>query len=466
MRKRPKGEKYRNLYVRGGAIYYERVIRKQDDGKPLRKKLSTKTSDWDEAASFRDLYEQKKGIGSGVLSIADVPTFSEFAQRYLAEDIGHLADTSRTLRKNELRARSKGGLIEFFGQMRLDEITKRDVREWWGRYVDARKRSTKTGRNYLDALAGVLGYARALELVPDDHTPVEAFRETLKRKGRSKRGRAESQAGREVRPVEKAEDLRALVEAARAVGPEAYVFLLAMLDAGLRLGEARALRWSRVVWGEGDDPQRHLLIDLNIPTGGGEGLPKSGRERRVGLSRRLRDALFELYRERRGSRGEDRIFPELATPQGLPLWRRTVWAEIVRRADVGKVNPKDLRDTFASQLLTAGVQLGYVSAQLGHANVSVTAEHYARWCGGEETYRDPMVREEGEVPADFLARLSESHQTPTTWRIEGSETAAEERCNPSGLFGAQDWNRTSTPLRELGPEPSASTNSATWARGG
>ena len=150
--------------------------------------------------------------------------------------------------------------------------------------------------------------------------------------------------------------------------------------------------------------RRHLLIDRNLPTSGDEGLPKSGRERQVALSRRLREALFELYRGRAGSPGEDRIFPELATDQGVQRWRKTVWRAIVRRADVGKVNPKDLRDTFASQLLTAGVQLGYLSAQLGHANVSVTAEHYAKWCGGE-AYRDPMKRAEGEVPADFLARL-------------------------------------------------------------
>ncbi len=63
----------------------------------------------------------------------------------------------------------------------------------------------------------------------------------------------------------------------------------------------------------------------------------------------------------------------------------------------------------------------------------------------------------------FLARLVESHQSPTTWQVEGSATADENRCNPSESYGAQDWNRTSTPLRELGPEPSASTNSATWA---
>ncbi len=31
-------------------------------------------------------------------------------------------------------------------------------------------------------------------------------------------------------------------------------------------------------------------------------------------------------------------------------------------------------------------------------------------------------------------------------------------------LGAQERTRTSTPLRALGPEPSASTNSATWAK--
>ncbi len=77
---------------------------------------------------------------------------------------------------------------------------------------------------------------------------------------------------------------------------------------------------------------------------------------------------------------------------------------------MGRISPKDLRDTFASQLLTVGVQLGYVSAQLGHADLGTTARHYARWCGDAD-YNDPMVRDEAEVPADFLARLA-SPQRP------------------------------------------------------
>ncbi len=91
-------------------------------------------------------------------------------------------------------------------------------------------------------------------------------------------------------------------------------------------------------------------------------------------------------------------------------------------ADIGHRRPKDVPDTFASQLLSAGVQLGYVSMQLGHADFGVTVRHYAKWVGGDE-YRAALVLEPGEVPADPLARLLESHQS----RKVGSD---EERALP------------------------------------
>lgn len=80
------------------------------------------------------------------------------------------------------------------------------------------------------------------------------------------------------------------------------------------------------------------------------------------------------------------------------------WSKACSAAKIGHRRPKDLRDTFASQLLSAGVQLGYISRQLGHSSVAVTATHYARWCGGD-SYRAPLMLEAGEVPADLLARL-------------------------------------------------------------
>ena len=86
---------------------------------------------------------------------------------------------------------------------------------------------------------------------------------------------------------------------------------------------------------------------------------------------------------------------------------------ILKRAAIGHRALKDLRDTFASHLLTAGVQLGYVSSQLGHSDVSVTARHYAKWIE-DDRYREPMTLERNEVPSDLLARLGREKSDPTS----------------------------------------------------
>ena len=108
-------------------------------------------------------------------------------------------------------------------------------------------------------------------------------------------------------------------------------------------------------------------------TRGEAGPTKSGRARRVGLSRRLRRTLVAVYRDRFEA-GPDALVLEGVEPGNF---RNREWRRILKRADLGHRRLKDLRDTSASQLLTAGVQLGYVSMQLGHADVAVTAQHYA-----------------------------------------------------------------------------------------
>jgi len=66
--------------------------------------------------------------------------------------------------------------------------------------------------------------------------------------------------------------------------------------------------------------------------------------------------------------------------------------------------PKDLRDTYASHLLTLGVPLAYLAAQLGHAAPNITFDYYARFLSA--TYVEPPKIAAGEVPADLLARLA------------------------------------------------------------
>ncbi len=93
--------------------------------------------------------------------------------------------------------------------------------------------------------------------------------------------------------------------------------------------------------------------------------------------------------------------------------------------------PKDLRDTFASQLLTAGVQLGHVSRQLGHSDVSVTARHYACWAGGD-AYRSSLEVREDEVPADLLSRLAAKSPKIPTARQKPEKANPPESTIPRG----------------------------------
>jgi len=428
MKRKPSGSKFRNLTARGGTIYYQR----RAGGKRIR--FSCNTDDWAEAAAVARLYEEKKGIGRLPFVTAEVPRLKEFAKRYLEEDTGHLAGTTRSERQKILKA--EGPILSALGGRQLDEVTPALLREWWGVAVEQKGRSLSTGRNMLAALAGVLAYAVDLGIL--EESPVRGFREQLSRRNRTKRGRAATEPGAKIRPIEDPAELARLVEAAQAEGPVPLAKVLLLLDAGLRVGEAVGLTWGGIVWGTDDaDPTRALIIDRSRPRGGPVSTTKSARARRVALSRRLRDALAELYRAR------FEPGPDALVLEGVDVdsFRMNPWRRICKRAGIGHRSLKDLRDTFASQLLTAGVQLGWISAQLGHADVATTARHYARWAGGD-LYREPLRLGPGEVPADLLARLREErpHSDPTWVVGDGGDPLGTEVNQGVGWIPGEDLN--------------------------
>jgi len=159
----------------------------------------------------------------------------------------------------------------------------------------------------------------------------------------------------------------------------------------------------------------------------------------VALSRRLRRALREFYLER-GRPADEAFVLEGLDPSNF---HGKEWRRIRQRSKLGSVRFKDLRDTYASQLLTAGVQLGYISRQLGHADVAVTAQHYARWVAGSD-YWDPMARRPGEVPADFLSRLPvPSGDSPATPHAPDQKAAVTGDAAPATGRGGQ---RTPAPV--------------------
>jgi len=55
------------------------------------------------------------------------------------------------------------------------------------------------------------------------------------------------------------------------------------------------------------------------------------------------------------------------------------WKRALLIAGIRYRNPYQTRHTYASWLLTAGENIGWLSKQMGHSNISTTLKHYARF---------------------------------------------------------------------------------------
>jgi integrase len=167
-----------------------------------------------------------------------------------------------------------------------------------------------------------------------------------------------------------------------------YELFLAALHSGLRLGELQGLRWHDLQLGRDEND-----VDLSIFVQRSWDarrtrtflLPKGNRKRRVDLTPELRDALVKL-RDRRMldaySKGKLDIAEDLVfgNQNGSPFESGNLvkrhFEPLLERAGLRRIRFHDLRHTYGSLLLEANAPLKYVSEQMGHSSIQVTAEVY------------------------------------------------------------------------------------------
>ena len=153
------------------------------------------------------------------------------------------------------------------------------------------------------------------------------------------------------------------VERMRAASSARDATLLSVLAyAGLRPGEALALRWS-------DVRERTILVERAISLGV-EKDTKTAAHRTVRLLAPLAQDLRE-WRMASGRPAEDElIFPgrdgQPWSESAYKSWRRRAFARSLAAAGVNHARPYDLRHSFASLLLHEGRNVIDVARQLGH----------------------------------------------------------------------------------------------------
>lgn len=240
----------------------------------------------------------------------------------------------------------KHHLIPYFGPMQLDAIRQEDVDKLVALLLRG-KRSRKTVNNITAVLSSLLRYAVRNKVIG----PIDlSFN-------------IKSQDAEIVAVA--AEDVDKLVQACTDLRYRAAILLAA--DAGLRVGEIRALQWPDV-----NDIAREITVSRSFDRTNALSETKGWERRVLPISERLWPALRALDRTTRyvfGRRNSD-----------LPLRYDGVREEILaiyKRAEV-KLPPKpwhSLRHAFCTELARAGVPVNVLKELAGHKSIETTLRY-------------------------------------------------------------------------------------------
>lgn len=160
--------------------------------------------------------------------------------------------------------------------------------------------------------------------------------------------------------------------------PAPYDLLFALCAyAGLRLGEARALRWSDI---DLENWLIHIRRQARLRPGGGSELaePKFGSYRTIPMEA----TVYRLLAARRAGTSEAIVYG----PRGSLLHPGSIARVWTRQRTAcglpGGLRLHDLRHFYASSLLARGKNVLEVQRRLGHARPSTTLDVYAHLLGG------------------------------------------------------------------------------------
>jgi integrase len=334
------------------------------------------------------------------------PTFEDYANQWL--ELNPNGCKQSTI--NFYRDYQKRYINPRFGARKLSGITRSDIKVLLAD-LGEKKLSRNTIRLALASLRGVLTTA-----VEDG---------VLALNPASRLGRFTSSE----KPENKAEamesnEVERFLNAARDYCPEIYPLFLVAVRAGLPQGEILGLTWGNIQFGNDEnDPNRFIVVRRRWYRGTFS-TPKGGKARRVDMSRDLRRALLELKDKQlleAFTRGQESISDDLLFPggdDGHPISVRTLvekyYLPVLDKAGLRRFRFHDLRHTFGSLLIQAGAPLPYVSEQMGHASIQITADTYVHLTPG---------RNVGWV--DKLATLSTAQPDATQAQPEVGEQARE-----------------------------------------
>ena len=296
-----------------------------------------------------------------------VPKFQEYAKAWIDVTVPATCKPSSV---SSYKGLLDNHILPLFGPKPVNEINRLMVKNFlMGKYKSGHASSTVG--HMKSAISGVLNLAVDDEVIPAN--PTHRIGKIFRVK----------HIQDNINPLDR-EELSILLETFVAHFPNHYPLALLLARTGMRLGEAVALKWADI-----DFHGRFINVERGFSRGKIE-TPKSGKSRRVDMSKQLANVLSELKHRRKietvkkgWKKMPDWVFvSSLGTSLDINNWRRRIFDKALEKAGLRKVRIHDLRHTFASLLIQAGESLVYVRDQLGHHSIRVTVDIYGHLAPG------------------------------------------------------------------------------------
>lgn len=311
------------------------------------------------------------------------PLFKDYADNWLETYVKALRRITTYERYRDILERH---VYPALGKLRIDEIKRSEIRDLLLR-LHASGLSSSTVCLARDAISGPLAYAFDEEQIPANPVTGITKRLQLDRKKRI-----------DVVPMT-SEEIELFLAASREHYGEYYPFFLCAFRTGMRLGELLGLQWGDVDWNG-----RFINVQRSYKRGKMTGT-KTGKTRRVDMSRQLTEELQSLLIQRKREALQDgtgKIAEVIFHKHGEPMAQnsvRYVFKKILRKAGLRDMRLHGTRHSYASILLSQGVSPVYVKDQLGHSSIQITVDCYGHFMpSGDQT---TINRLDTQLPATY-----------------------------------------------------------------
>lgn len=343
----PRG-RARGSVIRRGQIWY---IKYSISGRQRWEKSGDSAT-----AAKRLLARRLTEADQGLTPLERPMTFRQFVERWRTDYLGSAQLKPSTL--SAYRSVLDRHLLPYFGELRIDKINTALVQRFIATKIEeGSKRGSalkpKTIQNCARVLSKIFNTAVDWQMLV--RSPV--VRVVLPRVER-----------REMDFLRAAE-VRRLLEAAPS--DEVRCLFLVAVSTGMRQGELLALQWDDIDWSRSVIRVRRAFSRGTLQT------PKTPRSRReVRTGKMLMRALRE-HQLRTGGRSEFVFSTSLGSPLDPANLVKRVFEPTLRAAGLRRVRFHDLRHSAASIMINDGMNLKFVSHQLGHSSIQITLDRYA-----------------------------------------------------------------------------------------